>query len=426
MAEAAEGRRREAQALRSCAAGVPERYLGLDHSMAGELALAMEDGQWLYLWGDVGTRKTTCAAAVAMRLARPGQVARSWCRCTACSTRFSAASTTAVTRLKRYAEAGYLLIDDLGKRRPTGFVLDSLFQLIDQALLGDAPHAGHHAVQARATSCAGSPSRATPTRPRPSCRGCATGQGWSSSTARTGGSHDARKQASCRGWPKRARRAVRKATPRGALHGQALVRADLQDALLRLRQARDQSCHHVAHRSLGLEFELVTPNGTWSLRSPLFALCGSGTTGCHGQFHGGAGLRAEWRWRHPRCTRRRGGRASCWRCTSRTTRGCTSTAYWAITRTGHGNEIDPRREMTMEIETCEQYVLAQLFEQQDENDRLCRELQRRDERIDELTGQIDAIEAAPGSRVAAGDPQGAGRDALHEPAARATRASVER
>ena len=34
--------------------------------------------------------------------------------------------------LKRYAEAGYLLIDDLGKRRPTGFVLDSLFQLIDQ------------------------------------------------------------------------------------------------------------------------------------------------------------------------------------------------------------------------------------------------------------------------------------------------------
>ena len=36
--------------------GVPERYLGLDHPMADELALAMEGGQWLYLWGDVGTR----------------------------------------------------------------------------------------------------------------------------------------------------------------------------------------------------------------------------------------------------------------------------------------------------------------------------------------------------------------------------------
>ena len=39
----------------------------------------------------------------------------------------------------------------------------------------------------------------------------------------------------------------------------------------------------------------------------------------------------------------------------------------------------------MEIKTCEQYVLMQLFEQQNENDRLGRELQRRDERIDELT-----------------------------------------
>lgn len=44
----------------------------------------------------------------------------------------------------------------------------------------------------------------------------------------------------------------------------------------------------------------------------------------------------------------------------------------------------------METKTCEQYVLTQLFEQQDENDRLNRELQRRDERIDELTRQIEA------------------------------------
>lgn len=111
--------------------GVPERYLGLDHPMADELALAMEGGQWLYLWGDVGTRKTTCAAAVAMRLHDRGksplmvpmyrvldEIQRSF--------------HDGGDPLKRYAEAGYLLIDDLGKRRPTGFVLDSLFQLIDQ------------------------------------------------------------------------------------------------------------------------------------------------------------------------------------------------------------------------------------------------------------------------------------------------------
>ena len=40
---------------------------------------------------------------------------------------------------------------------------------------------------------------------------------------------------------------------------------------------RATNCHHVAHRGWGLEFELAAPGGTWSLRSPLFALCGSGT-----------------------------------------------------------------------------------------------------------------------------------------------------
>lgn len=44
--------------------------------------------------------------------------------------------------------------------------------------------------------------------------------------------------------------------------------------------------------------------------------------------------------------------------------------------------------MTVEIKTCEQYVLAQLFDQQDENDMLNRELKCRDERIDELTGRL--------------------------------------
>ena len=59
------------------------------------------------------------------------------------------------------------------------------------------------------------------------------------------------------------------------------------------------SVHHVAHRSWGETFRLVTPCGAWDLRSPLFCLCGSGTTGCHDKFHGGARLKAEWRWRHP-------------------------------------------------------------------------------------------------------------------------------
>lgn len=57
-----------------------------------------------------------------------------------------------------------------------------------------------------------------------------------------------------------------------------------------------QSCHHVVPRGKGEVFELVAPNGTWGLRSPLFALCGSGTTGCHDGFHGGARYVARWVW----------------------------------------------------------------------------------------------------------------------------------
>ena len=47
------------------------------------------------------------------------------------------------------------------------------------------------------------------------------------------------------------------------------------------------------------DFALVTPRGTWRLRSPLIALCGSGTTGCHDGFHGGARYRPEWVWDEP-------------------------------------------------------------------------------------------------------------------------------
>lgn len=64
--------------------------------------------------------------------------------------------------------------------------------------------------------------------------------------------------------------------------------------------------------------------------------------------------------------------------------------------------------MTMETKTCEQYVLTQLFGQQDENDRLNRELQRRDERIDELTRQIEAARS-PLQKAIVGE----GRKALY-------------
>lgn len=52
--------------------------------------------------------------------------------------------------------------------------------------------------------------------------------------------------------------------------------------------------HHHPPRSKG-NFTLVTPNGTWELKPSLIALCGSGTTGCHGKVHQGL-VRIAWEW----------------------------------------------------------------------------------------------------------------------------------
>lgn len=52
--------------------------------------------------------------------------------------------------------------------------------------------------------------------------------------------------------------------------------------------------HHEPPRSNG-SFLLVTPNGQYELMPALIDLCGSGTTGCHGDRHSGK-LRIRWEW----------------------------------------------------------------------------------------------------------------------------------
>ena len=59
-----------------------------------------------------------------------------------------------------------------------------------------------------------------------------------------------------------------------------------------------RNCHHVVPVSNGQVFELDAKSGSWPLRSPLFALCGSGTTGCHVMFHSGR-PKARWAWDEP-------------------------------------------------------------------------------------------------------------------------------
>lgn len=58
--------------------------------------------------------------------------------------------------------------------------------------------------------------------------------------------------------------------------------------------------HHVSPLSRGRTFRLETQVGVWELKPALFALCGTGTTGCHNGFHGGARFKAEWVWDNDR------------------------------------------------------------------------------------------------------------------------------
>ena len=53
--------------------------------------------------------------------------------------------------------------------------------------------------------------------------------------------------------------------------------------------------HHIAHLKWGRCFPLRTPWGTHVLLPSLMAVCGSGTTGCHGAIHDGR-ISVRWVW----------------------------------------------------------------------------------------------------------------------------------
>ena len=55
------------------------------------------------------------------------------------------------------------------------------------------------------------------------------------------------------------------------------------------------SKHHEPPKGKGRIFLLCTPLGQFVLKPALIDLCGSGTTGCHGERHGGR-LKIRWEW----------------------------------------------------------------------------------------------------------------------------------
>ena len=68
------------------------------------------------------------------------------------------------------------------------------------------------------------------------------------------------------------------------------------DALCAICHMPATNAHHNPPLSKGTVFLLITDWGRFVLKPSLIAVCGSGTTGCHNWFHGGARLKARWVW----------------------------------------------------------------------------------------------------------------------------------
>ena len=68
-----------------------------------------------------------------------------------------------------------------------------------------------------------------------------------------------------------------------------------RDALCPVCGRPVSNAHHEPPKGHGRVFVLRTRWGTFPMRPALIALCGSGTTGCHGERHAGL-LRIRWEW----------------------------------------------------------------------------------------------------------------------------------
>lgn len=110
-------------------AGVPQRFRGVRPD-AGR-ARSLGEGRGLYLFGDVGTGKTTRACAV---LAGWASLGRGWALYASSVSLAAALMPSAPDRarsLERAATARLLVLDDLGKEPPTPWAVAGLFEVVD-------------------------------------------------------------------------------------------------------------------------------------------------------------------------------------------------------------------------------------------------------------------------------------------------------
>lgn len=111
------------------AAGVPARFRNVQPDT--KRASALGEGKGLYLFGDVGTGKTTMACAVMAGWLKMGRRGALYVSSVDLATDLMPTSKVRERRLSQAKDAGLLVLDDLGKEPPTPWILAELFSIVD-------------------------------------------------------------------------------------------------------------------------------------------------------------------------------------------------------------------------------------------------------------------------------------------------------
>lgn len=127
-----EQERREREALREWeieTSGIPPRFREAKDAQAARYASTVMDGSNLYIYGNVGTGKTTLAAAVSIAIIDGWNVTLKFANMhdILADIRY----TKGYDPTYPYKDAEVLVLDDLGKENTTGFYLEQLFAIVD-------------------------------------------------------------------------------------------------------------------------------------------------------------------------------------------------------------------------------------------------------------------------------------------------------
>lgn len=119
-------------------AGVPAKFRGVKPDT--RRAAALGEGRGLYLFGDVGTHKTTMACAVLAGWLKLGHGGALYVSSVDLAMELMPTSRDRDRRMAQVKAAKLLVLDDLGKEPPTPWVLSSLFSIIDARWASGTQH----------------------------------------------------------------------------------------------------------------------------------------------------------------------------------------------------------------------------------------------------------------------------------------------